>query len=202
MPQALASLGSVFSGAQGGAQQLGGITAGIGGAGQIMNMIQQAQAQNKVNSVENMSPQALGQRVSAATQPLNAGLTQSVGNIVQANMAERGLAQAPGVFAASEAQALAPFEQQNQQTALALISQQLGLPMQYLQALMGRQPGNMSNLFTQLALGRGQSPTGGATVPPGTTYGPYDWQLGASTPTATPPTFGGGDGGGSDYGGF
>lgn len=171
MPQAFGSILSTLSGAQGGGQQMAGIGAGIGGVGQILQSVLQAQQLNKVKAEENLSPQALAQRVSSATQPLSAGLTENVGNVVQANMAERGLSQAPGIFATTESQALAPFYQQNQQTALALIAQQLGIPLQALTALMGGQKSDMSNLFTKLAMGNLGQVTGTPTTFPNPNLG-------------------------------
>lgn len=63
----------------------------------------------------------------------NAGLIQSIQNTVQGDMASRGLAQAPGIFAATESQALAPVyqeqlnkAQQDAFNALGLGSSNLG----------------------------------------------------------------------------
>lgn len=70
-----------------------------------------------LNKLVNTTPQQEAQQVAAMTQPLNDQLVQGVSNPVQAYLAERGLAQAPGVQAQTLAQALAPFEQQNIQTA-------------------------------------------------------------------------------------
>lgn len=200
MPQAFSSLFGNLSGANGGGNQAGAAGGLAGGIGGILQAILQGQQLSKVNSIENESPAKLGSQVAQATQPLSAGLTQSVGNVVQANMAERGLSQAPGIFATAESQALAPFYQQNQQTALALISQKLGMPLETLTALMRGSSPQMSNLFTKLALGNQTPATPGITpptfgsdtsnfIPQGTGGGAY-----GTGSTFTDPTFGGGDG--------
>jgi hypothetical protein len=189
--------GQVGGGQQGGMGNLGKILltglAGSGIVGNVLQSIQQSQQLNKVKSIESLTPQQLAAKVSAATQPLSAGLTQEVGNIVQANMAERGLAQAPGIFAAEEAQTLAPFYQQNQQTALELISRQLGIPVQVLQAMYSQRPNDLTNLFMKLIYGNQQPgttnipgltfPTGGSSGGGGSTQGPWIY------PGGTAPTF-------------
>jgi hypothetical protein len=99
-------------------------------AGTGANLLQDVKKDQYQNYVMNLlkNPQALAAMVAKLQQPLNNGLTQSVGNQVQGNMAERGLSQAPGVFAGAESQALAPFYQQNQSTATQALLQALGLP--------------------------------------------------------------------------
>jgi hypothetical protein len=103
----------------------GSAVAGVGG--NILEDVKKNEYQNFVlNLVKN--PNQLAALISKLQQPLNNGLTQAVGNQVQGNLAERGLSQAPGVFAASESQALAPFYQQNQNTATQALLSALGLP--------------------------------------------------------------------------
>jgi hypothetical protein len=115
-------------------------TAGAGITGNIMNAITRGQQTSQLQSAEkklaNLSPEQLSSMVSGATAPLNQNLVSSVGNLVQADVAGRGLAESPGVFAATETQALAPFQQQNQNTALQLVLQKLGLPIEYANAVI------------------------------------------------------------------
>lgn len=115
-------------------------TAGAGIAGNIMNSITRGQQTSKLQSAEkqlaNLTPQQYGSMVAGATQPLNQNLLNLVGNQVQADVASRGLAESPGTFAATESQALAPFQQQNQNTALQLILTKLGLPIEYANAVI------------------------------------------------------------------
>jgi hypothetical protein len=80
--------------------------------GQYYNTENQA-----LQRIVNTTPTQAGQQINAMTQPLNSQLVSSVSNPVQAYLAERGLSEAPGIQAQTLATALAPFEQQNQQTA-------------------------------------------------------------------------------------
>ena len=99
------------------------------GGGEIGNIIEakkKADYQNYINDLMK-NPGKLAALVAKMQQPLNQGLQQAVGNSVQGNMAERGLSQAPGIFAASESQALAPYYQQNQNAAMQSVLQMLGM---------------------------------------------------------------------------
>jgi hypothetical protein len=120
------------------------VSAGLAGAGLIGNLITQKQRSDELSYIQNQQkalqdPTKLAAQVAAATQPLDRALTESVGNVVSGNLAEQGLSQAPGIQAQALAQGLAPFQQQNQQTALQLVLERLGLPVQlaytYLQGL-------------------------------------------------------------------
>lgn len=106
------------------------ITGGTAAAGIGGNILEDVKRNNYQNYVMNLlkNPQALAAAIAKIQQPLNSGLTQAVGNQVQGNLAERGLSQAPGIFAASESQALAPFYQQNQNTATQAFLSSLGMP--------------------------------------------------------------------------
>src|ERR1035438_4054125 len=106
---------------------ISGASFGGGTIGNIIEQMKKSAYQNKIMGLLN-NPAALAQMAAKLQKPLDAGLTQSVTNQVQGNMAERGLSQAPGIFAASESQALAPFVQQNQQTAMNAVMQLLGMP--------------------------------------------------------------------------
>jgi hypothetical protein len=159
---------------QGGGGKL--LESGLTGAGLIGNLLTQKQRSDELSYLQNQQkqlqdPTALAKQVAAATQPLNTGLVQGVENQVQGSLAEQGLSQAPGIQAAVLSQALAPFEQQNQQTALQLVLQRLGLPLSYastyLQGLP--QPANLSPL---LALLQSKPGTGGYQ-----NYGPSMAQL-------------------------
>ena len=161
MPDIMSSVSGLFSSI---APAFQGLSAAGGLTGNIMNAITRGQQIGKLQGWENLSPSALASKVAGATQPLNAGLVQSVQNATQADMASRGLSQAPGVFAAEEAQNLAPFEQQNQQTALQLILRQLGIPEDIL-ASTNTSSNIMPNILSLLL--RNNSGGGGTNqVPP------------------------------------
>ena len=150
MPGAMQALTSILPALQ----------VGMGGAGivgNLINSVQQGQQVKKMQTNENLTPQQLAAKVAGATQPLDQSLVNNVQNLVQADVAGRGLAESPGTFSATESQALAPFEQQNQQTALQLILTQLGMPAEVIAALTGKNP-NMSSVFQMLSKG-GTLPT-------------------------------------------
>jgi hypothetical protein len=159
MPEMLGSLGSFFGGsgsAGGGLLDLLGIgTAGAGTIGNILNQKERSDQISKLNSLDN--PTKLAQEVAQTTAPLNQGLVQSVGNTVSGNIAEQGLAQAPGIQATELSQALAPFEQQNQNTALSIVLQQLGIP----QSIIASLPNNANIAPIIAMLMRQNNPGGG-----------------------------------------
>ena len=61
------------------------------------------------------------------TQPLTAGLTAAVNNSTQAQLAQAGLSESPQIAQTVEAQALAPYVQNNQTQGYNLALQALGL---------------------------------------------------------------------------
>ena len=117
MPDIGSTLGGIFGGGNGGGGGLGGILPLIlGGAGLAGNIAAGNKTSGEFNWLQNyqkylsnISPAQLSQMISQLIQPLNAGLTQSVGNNVSGYLAERGLSEAPGIQAATLSQALAPY---------------------------------------------------------------------------------------------
>src|ERR1035441_1240986 len=106
------------------------LSGGMAGAGTIGNLIEakkKADYQNYINDLM-QHPEKLAALVQKMQKPMDNALVQGVTNQVQGNMAERGLSQAPGIFAASQSQALAPYEQQNYNTALSSVMNMLGMP--------------------------------------------------------------------------
>jgi hypothetical protein len=188
----MGQLGSLFSSAN-----MPAIASGTSlGLGEIGNLIagseassQQKQLQNQENAITSLTPAQLTQKVNAAAQPISAAEMQNIGNQVQGDVASRGLAQAPGIFASEESQALAPLVQQNYQTALAQVMQQLGLPLQYAQAISQFLPKQtsmtpaMSLFLQQLARLKGANAGNG-----GVTTGPNLGQL--SPPPDSGSTYG------------
>lgn len=162
----LQQLGQFFSsGAGTGLKDLA--TIGSAGAGLFGNISAERQRSQELNNLKQQQAQAeqtpaqLAAQVSSATAPLNSALVSSVGNQVSGTLAEQGLSQAPGIQAQALAQGLAPFEQQNQATALQLVMKRLGLPVEYAQTLLAGNPGQV-NLAPLLALlGKAGGSTGG-----------------------------------------
>jgi len=98
---------------------------GLMGGGFLANFLQNQQRNKIINAMTN--PNQLAARVAAAEQPLSTGLTQGVGNQVQAFLAERGLGQSPTVAAEVETQALAPYKLAQQQAAIQEVLQAMGI---------------------------------------------------------------------------
>jgi hypothetical protein len=191
--EALQSVGNFF-GSSGGKGLTSLAELGATGAGLFGNISAERQKAQELDYLKKQQnaigdPTKLAQEVASATQPLNRSLVQSVGNQVEGTLAEQGLSQAPGIQATVLSQSLAPFEQQNQQTALQLVMQRLGLPIQYAQALLANNPGqtNLAPLLALLAKG-GMPTTPGSTPGGGFTPATASWR--ANLPgqqDATPP---------------
>ena len=177
MAQTLGTVGSFFSTPSGkGIETLAGLgSAGAGLYGNISADQQRQQALNQAKANAALTPQQLGTMVSGATAPLNANLVQAVTGATNANLAEQGLSQAPGLIAQATAQGLAPFEQQNQQTALQLVLQKLGLPAHFASLIPPNT--NMSQLLALLMRGNtpGATPAAPSAAP---TTGPTFDQAG------------------------
>jgi len=169
MPDALQSLGQFFSG-PGGTGLKDIATIGAAGSGLFGNIASERARSQELNTLKaqqafaEQSPSALAAQVAGAEQPLNKALTEQVGNQVSGTLAEQGLSQAPGIQATALAQALAPFQQQNQAAALQLLMQRLGLPPEYAKTMLAGNPGNvdLSKLLSLL----------GGPKPPGTSPNP------------------------------
>jgi hypothetical protein len=100
-----------------------GVTA-AGGIGDIISQQKQNSSLNQVLQYQK-NPALAAQKIAQMTQPLSQGLTQDVGNNVQGYLGERGLSGSPNITASVLAQALAPYQQQNQQLATSQFGQLL-----------------------------------------------------------------------------
>lgn len=156
---------------------------GMLGTGEIGNIIEERKRAAYQNQLMQLikDPAKLTQMVLKAQRPLDNALVQAVNNRVQADMASRGLAQAPGVFAASQAQALAPFIQENQNAAMQQVLASLGLP-----AGTFRQPENLSPLLAQFLRTFRGGGGGDTSVFSGPAYTPPD--VGAIAPDESIPS--------------
>lgn len=193
MPDFLKQIGNFFGSSAG--KGLGEV-AGLGatGAGLVGNLLadqQRSAAAKQAQKNANLTPAQLGAQVTQATQPLNAGLVQAITGNVNANLAEQGLSQAPGLQASAIAQGLALPEQQNQQTAMQLVLQRLGLPAEFARTIPPN--ANLAPLLAMLFKGFGGGGSG-FTMPtqpnPGVdTTGTYDFG-GLTPPAGAPDTTG------------
>lgn len=111
--------------------QLG--TAGAGTVGNILgnrtrnDVLKQQMDYTKM--LQNMTPAQMMAQITTLEKPLSQNLINNVGNTVQGQLGERGLAQAPGIYASSLAQGLAPYQLQEQQMAQDAFFKKLGLPI-------------------------------------------------------------------------
>jgi len=79
----------------------------------LYNQYQQQKYQNTLRS-DAQNPAKVTALAQQYTQPLNAGLTAAVNNQTQAQLAQAGLSESPQIAQTVEAQAIAPYIQQNQ----------------------------------------------------------------------------------------
>lgn len=160
-------MSDVFSKVLGGFENFGG---GLGktmgalkGPLSIFDMVSQIQQQQKQKAMLDRQiyyakhPEALANLEKQFEKPLSTGLTTGVGNIVQGQLAERGLNQAPGIYGEVLAQALAPFQMQEQQNAMQMAMKQLGLPAEILAGSQGGGPGNLPTLLQSLMQPQGKT---------------------------------------------
>jgi hypothetical protein len=110
-------------------------------------------------------PEAINALVKQFQQPLSAGLTKGTENIVNASLAEQGLSQAPGIQTQVLSQALAPYQQQEQQFAITEAFKALGLPAEALQSIQSTmRPGDLASMLKNI-LPQKSSGGGGGFLP-------------------------------------
>lgn len=144
---ALTHIGN-FLGSTGGKALLG---IGTAGGGLIQNVLANRQANQKQKFVQDLitNPAKFNALVAQTEQPLSQGLTTDVARQADAYGAERGLGSSPAVMKDVFAQALAPYQQTEQQMAINSLLSRLGIYAQ--QPTMA--PVNMSSIFKALAMG-------------------------------------------------
>jgi hypothetical protein len=154
--------------------------------GLIQNIMAGRQQQDFYNQVmqqekatqAKLTPEAIAAGTSKLTAPLTLALQHAVGNGVQADLAQRGLSQSPGIYAEAMAQGLAPYAQQNQMAALRAYLESTGQGHIQLPAGFRPPPGmdmtGIIRMLMQLRQPQGQQQLGGlvqgldnATIPSG-----------------------------------
>jgi hypothetical protein len=171
----------------------GGTGAGLGSllnlGGSLFGLINQMSLASKEKSAMDQSiyysknPGAINALVNQYEQPLSKGLTSGVSNVVNAQLAEQGLSQAPGIQSEVLAQALAPYQQNEQQMAITEAFKALGLPLQALQAIQSTmRPGQLAQLFKGIMPQQPQA--SGGQDSSGLSYTPGFWD---DPSTFTPP---------------
>jgi hypothetical protein len=116
------------------------------------------------------------------TQPLTAGLTAAVNNQTQAQLAQAGLSESPQIAQTVEAEAIAPYIQQNQQAGYQDAIQALGLGG-------GAIPPALQQQNSIAALAKAFAQPGG--TPPGTLQALQNYlrTMGTSSPQLNPAQF-------------
>lgn len=175
---------------------------GTAGGGFLQNWLASRQANQKQQFVQDLitNPAKFNALVAQTEQPLNQGLVQDITRQTDAYGAERGFGSSPAIMKDILAQALAPAEMQNQQTAINSLLQRLGI----YSGQPTMKPVDLTSIFKALSMAQqpsvqGQTPSqpSGANLPPDifNLSGPLPTpsvDVGDPTPTA----FYGGDTGG------
>jgi hypothetical protein len=123
----------------------------------LYNQYQNQSYQNQLRSYA-QDPAKMQAYAAQFTQPLNAGLTAAVNNQTQAQLAQAGLSESPQIAQTVEAQAIAPYIQQNQQQGYNNALQALNLgggavnPNNQLPGSIG----SLAKVFAQLPGGAAQ----------------------------------------------
>ncbi len=156
MSSLLSNLGKL--GGAGGASNTGGTLSDILGAAKIgstgynlYNQYENQQYENKIRDLAS-NPAKLAAYAAQFEKPLTAGLTSAVGNNTQSYLASRGLSSSPQISQEVEAQAIAPYVQQEQQDAYktALEALQLGEKSVSGSSASGNALSSLSSLLSKL----------------------------------------------------
>lgn len=108
------------------------LKAGLTGIGALQSILAERKRNEILNHYLDLAnnPEKSAAAVRSMTQPLNQGLVQDVGNQTQAYLGERGLSESPQITEAVLSQALAPYEEQNQRTAMDEYYRNLAMGLQ------------------------------------------------------------------------
>jgi len=139
----------------------------------LYNQHQNQQYQNQLRSYA-QDPAKMNAYAAQFTQPLTAGLTAAVNNQTQAQLAQAGLSESPQIAQTVEAQAIAPYIQQNQQQGYQNAIQALGLGGGAIPPALQQQNGlaALAKAFSTMGGGRTLTPAQvSAQQPPVTTWG-------------------------------
>lgn len=125
MPDVLQNIGNFLGSSGGQAVE----KAGIGGAGFLQNWLANREAKKKQDYVMSLltDPKKFQALVTQAEQPLSKGLTTDIARQTDAYGAERGLGSTPAIMKDVYAQALAPYQQREQQMAIDSVLKRLGI---------------------------------------------------------------------------
>jgi hypothetical protein len=166
---------------------------GVAGLGStvynLYNQYQNQQYQNQLRSLA-QDPAKMNAYAAKFTQPLTAGLTAGVANQAQGYLASRGLSDSPQISEQVEAQAIAPYIQQNQQQGYQDALQALSVGGGAINPALQQQNGltALTKAFSQLSP-PGSSPSPATLQDYLRTFGTQSQQLDPSqwNPGAAPP---------------
>lgn len=132
------------------------IPAALSGAGFVGNWLNNRKVNQRQDFLSGLgeNPSKMNAYVSQFQKPLAAGLTQSVGNATQAYLGERGESESPTISADVFAQALAPYQQQQQSMGINEALASLGLIPK-----TGNSASDVSGPLAMLMKNLGQKPT-------------------------------------------
>ncbi len=149
-----------------------GITKGLGAVTSLAGLVNQFSLANKEKSALDRSiyyskhPEAVSNLVTSMTKPLETGLVKGTENIVNASLAEQGLSQAPGIQTQVLSQALAPYQQNEQQMAITEAFKALGLPAETLAAIQKTmRPDDLAAMLKNVLPGSKSTGGGGGFLP-------------------------------------
>lgn len=119
----------------------------------------------QMDALQKLTPAQIASGISSLQAPLSKNLTNAVSNQVQGELATRGLSQAPGIYAASLGQGIAPYQLQMQQLAQDAYFKKLGMPIQARPSPFGPFPNqtNTTGIWQQLMQRFMRPPLGGTT---------------------------------------
>lgn len=185
-------MSQVFSNIIGGISKnpIGAITGGAGAISNFINSRKQNSYLNNQLAYQKLlmqmanNPQLLRDRVAGFQKPLDQGLVSGVGNAVQANLAQRGLGASPSIANDVFAQALAPYQQYNQDLAVQEAFQSLGLPTNSGAVPQFQQPQDLAMIIKNLLDFKGGAPSP-VSLPTG---GPNVISPQSNDPSVGPPT--------------
>jgi hypothetical protein len=186
----LGALGKMGGSVLGGLEKnpLGSLTSVLGSINQF-SLAQKEKAAMDRATYYSKHPEAIANMVTGLTKPLSTGLVKGTENIVNASLAEQGLSQAPGIQTQVLSQALAPYQQQEQQFALQEAFKAIGLPIEALSAIQSTmRPDQLAMMLKGILPGGGGGTGGGGgfqlpnTDPSGGGWGVPPSDIGITAP--------------------
>jgi hypothetical protein len=119
---------------------------------------------NLIGKYAGLTPSTISAGIEGFEQPMSSALNENIMNQVQANLAERGLGNSPEIAQEVTAQALAPYDLQEQSLATQDYFNMLGLPLEAAKSLPNVPQSNVSGIMALLASMGGAGSSLGKTL--------------------------------------